>query len=196
MKKILFLAAVVCLLGVGAVFGQTNPAVYSGTWILDAGKSKLDERARIESMTMTVVHTDKELKVTTETKRMAPPADAPQGEGRGGGRGMGRGFGAADGTTLVVSRENLHHEDRLRRTLGEAVGTAAKVIDGLGAVSVVGAGINATYHNVRRGAACLQDHHIASSGLATSSFRTTWLVQRDQLNDAVRVLHSTFIAAA
>jgi aspartate kinase len=104
--------------------------------------------------------------------------------------------GAADGTTLVVSRENLHHEDRLRRTLGEAVGTAAKVIDGLGAVSVVGAGINATYQNVRRGAACLQDHHIASSGLATSSFRTTWLVQRDQLNDAVRVLHSTFIAAA
>ena len=104
--------------------------------------------------------------------------------------------GAADGTTLVVSRENLHNEDRLRRTLGEAFGTDAQVVDGLGAVSVVGAGINATYQNVRRGAACLQDHHIRSSGLATSSFRTTWLVQRDQLNDAVRALHTTFIAAA
>jgi aspartate kinase len=104
--------------------------------------------------------------------------------------------GAADGTTLVISRENLHNEDRLRRTLGEAFGTDAQVVDGLGAVSVVGAGINATYQNVRRGAACLQDHYIASSGLATSSFRTTWLVQRDQLNDAVRALHTAFIGAA
>jgi aspartate kinase len=104
--------------------------------------------------------------------------------------------GAADGTTVVVSRENLHNEDRLRRTLGEAFGAEAQLIDGLGAVSVVGAGINATYQNVRRGAACLQDHCIPSVGLATSSFRTTWLVQREQLNDAVRVLHGTFITAA
>jgi hypothetical protein len=95
MKKIFFLAAVLCLSAVGA-FGQAKTD-FSGTWVLDAGKSKLDERARIESMTMNVAQTDKELKVTTETKRMAPPADAPQG-GPGGGRGMGgRGFGAGDG---------------------------------------------------------------------------------------------------
>jgi aspartate kinase len=101
--------------------------------------------------------------------------------------------GSADGTTLVVSRENLHNEDRLRRALADAFGKGAQVIDGLGAVSVVGAGINASYQNVRRGATCLQDHHIASFGLATSSFRATWLVQRAQLDDAVRVLHTAFI---
>jgi len=39
----------------------------------------------------------------------------------------------------------------------------------------------------------LQDHRIASFGLATSSFRATWLVQRACLDEAVRVLHTTFI---
>ena len=101
--------------------------------------------------------------------------------------------GAVDGTTLVVSRENLHNEDRLRRDLAAAFGDAARLIDGLGALSIVGTGINASYANVRRGAASLQEHGIGSFGLATSSFRATWLVPRDDLNAAVRLLHATFI---
>jgi aspartate kinase len=60
-------------------------------------------------------------------------------------------------------------------------------------LGVVGAGINATYENVRRGSRRLLDHRIATFGLATSSFRTTWLVQRTELDDAVRLLHVTFI---
>jgi aspartate kinase len=101
--------------------------------------------------------------------------------------------GSADGTTLVVSRENLHNEDRLRRDLSAAFADGARLIDGLGALSIVGTGINASYANVRRGAASLQAHGIASFGLATSSFRATWLVPRDDLNAAVRLLHDTFI---
>jgi aspartate kinase len=104
--------------------------------------------------------------------------------------------GSADGTTLVISRENLHNEDRLRRDLSAAFGDDARLVDGLGAVSVVGAGINATYENVRRGSACLTDNRIATFGLATSSFRATWLVERAQLDDAGRRLHRTFIEKA
>ena len=101
--------------------------------------------------------------------------------------------GGADGTTLVISRENLHNEDRLRRALTEAFGTEALLIDGLGAVSIVGTGINATYQNVRRGVTCLQENGIQSSGLATSSFRATWLIERSELDRAVRLLHALFI---
>jgi aspartate kinase len=101
--------------------------------------------------------------------------------------------GSADGTTLVISRENLHNEDRLRKDLSAAFGKDARLVDGLGAVSVVGAGINATYQNVRRGSTCLQDGGIATHGLATSSFRVTWLVDRARLDEAVRALHATFI---
>jgi aspartate kinase len=103
--------------------------------------------------------------------------------------------GGADGTTLVISRENLHNEDRLRHDLSAAFGTDARIIDGLGALSIIGTGINATYDNVRRGAACLHTSGIPSFGLATSSFRATWLVQRTDLDAAVRLLHAEFIEA-
>jgi hypothetical protein len=92
MKRFLFLMAVVCLATVAA-FSQAKPTDFSGTWVLDVGKSQLGERMRIEAMTMTAAQTEKELKVTTETKRPAPPADASPG-----GRGMGRGFGGGEGT--------------------------------------------------------------------------------------------------
>jgi aspartate kinase len=106
-------------------------------------------------------------------------------------------FGSnADGTTVVVSRENLHNEDRLRKDLSSAFGANAWIVDGLGALSIVGAGINATYANVRRGSACLRAHGIAISGLATSSFRVTWLVQRANLDQAVRLMHAEFIERA
>jgi aspartate kinase len=104
--------------------------------------------------------------------------------------------GTADGTTLVISRENLHNEDRLRRALNEAFGTDARLIDGLGALSIVGTGINATYQNVRRGVTCLQENGIQSFGLATSSFRATWLIERTQLDHAARLLHALFIEPA
>ena len=103
--------------------------------------------------------------------------------------------GASDGTTLVISRENLHNEDRLCRDLHAVFQDQARLIDGLGALSIVGTGINATYQNVRRGARRLHEAGIGVSGLATSSFRATWLVDRGRLDDAVRQLHAEFVEA-
>jgi len=34
---------------------------------------------------------------------------------------------------------------------------------------------------------------IAPAGIATSSFRITWMIPRDRVNDAVRALHARFI---
>jgi aspartokinase len=36
---------------------------------------------------------------------------------------------------------------------------------------------------------------IESSGVATSSFRITWLIPRDRTDDAVRALHHHFVEA-
>jgi aspartate kinase len=98
-----------------------------------------------------------------------------------------------DHTTVVMSRENLHDEDRLRDLLQERMTGRARIVDGLGAVSVIGAGINATYANVLAGEATLTRLGIPPTGTATSSFRITWLVPREQTNDAVRALHGRFI---
>ena len=103
---------------------------------------------------------------------------------------VGRG---CDGMTMILPRENLHDEERLRYELGRRFGEDASLIDGLGAVSVVGAGINASFANVRQGGACLRAHGITVAGIATSSFRITWLIARDRLAESVVALHRTFL---
>jgi aspartate kinase len=100
---------------------------------------------------------------------------------------------AGSETMLVVSRENLHEERRVREELARELGAHVRVIDDLGAVSVVGAGINATFATVRTGTSALRENSIAPHAIATSSFRVTWLIDRARLDDAVRLLHATFI---
>jgi aspartate kinase len=68
-----------------------------------------------------------------------------------------------------------------------------RLTDELGAVSVIGAGINASFTNLRKGAAALADAGINPAGTSTSSFRITWMVPRSTLDASVRGLHATFL---
>ena len=103
---------------------------------------------------------------------------------------------AAGRTTLVISRENLHDEPRFRSALDTRFRGAVRLTDGLAAVSAIGAGINATYENIRRGADALATAGIHPAAAATSSFRITWMIPRDRTDEAVRTLHSLFIEAS
>ena len=96
-------------------------------------------------------------------------------------------------TTVAISRENLHDEGQLREALQTRLGGRARLVDGLAAVSAIGAGINATYDNVLAGSATLAGIGIAPAGIATSSFRITWMVPDDRVNEAVRALHERYI---
>jgi len=98
--------------------------------------------------------------------------------------------------TLVVSRENLHEEGRVRAGLAARFGKSARLVDDLGVVSIVGAGINASFDNVRRGTDALAGAQIAARGIATSSFRVTWTIERRRLDDAVRAFHRAFLEEA
>jgi aspartate kinase len=100
--------------------------------------------------------------------------------------------GGGDRFALVVSRENLHEEARLREALTARFADRLHLADDLGALSVVGAGINASFENLRRGSAALASSGIEVRGIATSSFRITWTIQRGRLDEAVRVLHALF----
>ena len=100
---------------------------------------------------------------------------------------------ASGRTSLVVSRDNLHDEPRVRLTLDRQVGARARLVDGLAAVSIIGAGINASYGNVRSGSETLTTAGIQPAALATSSFRITWMIPRARADEAVRVLHGHFI---
>lgn len=87
MKKTTILAALFCLfLSAGAAFAQEKAANqpkitnFAGNWELDASKSKLTGRMPVESMTMNVSQTDRELKVESTTMRTAK---AEQGDAKG-----------------------------------------------------------------------------------------------------------------
>jgi len=95
--------------------------------------------------------------------------------------------------TLIISRENLHEESRLRAALAARFGAAVRLTDDLGALSVVGSGINASFQNLRRGSGALEQAGLASRAVATSSFRITWMIERDGLDEGVRLLHRTFM---
>jgi aspartate kinase len=100
----------------------------------------------------------------------------------------------ADGRmTMVVSRENLHEEGRVRAAIEARFAGQVTIADTLAAVSVVGAGINASFQNVRRGSDALAAAGIKAEGIATSSFRITWMIDSLRIDDAVRLLHRTFI---
>jgi len=98
--------------------------------------------------------------------------------------------------TLVVSRENLHDEPRLRAALAAKFGDGVRIVDDVGAVSVVGAGINASFENVRRGTDSLSAAGIAPHDVATSSFRITWTIDRRRIDEAVRLLHAALLEQA
>lgn len=95
MKQRTILMAMACLLfSAAAAFAQTKTD-FSGVWTLDVSKSKLDERARIESGTMTVTQTSDKLTVESNFKRTPRPDNNNAGGGNAntGGTGMGQGNG-------------------------------------------------------------------------------------------------------
>src|SRR5207245_8974852 len=96
---------------------------------------------------------------------------------------------AVDGggaVSLVLSLENLHDFPRLRQDL--AVRLAGRVVlrEQVGAVSAIGAGINARFENLRRTLETLAEMGVAALGASTSSFRISVLVDEKVVPDAVR----------
>ncbi len=100
MKIKIVLTLVLTLVFAAAISAQDKMTDFSGKWDLDVSKSKLSEQMRIESMTMTVSQTDKEIKIESSTKR----PERQDGGGTGGGmrRGMGGGLGGDSQTIYTL----------------------------------------------------------------------------------------------
>ena len=68
--------------------------------------------------------------------------------------------------------------------------------EGIGAVSAIGAGINADSENLRCALGALRQAQIEVLGLSTSSFRISLLVWEGQVEEAARRLHRALIEDA
>jgi aspartate kinase len=114
--------------------------------------------------------------------------------GQGGGKQLL--FHEGDGggvSTLALSLENVHDFPALRRTLHDRLGAALRLREDIGAVSAIGAGINTSWSNLRRGLAVLAAQGARVLGVSTSSFRISFLLEEAHLSEAVRRLHHELV---
>ncbi len=94
--------------------------------------------------------------------------------------------------SFVLSLENIPDFPRLRDALRARWGDAVALRQGIGAVSAIGAGINASHRNLRAALAALEGSG-PILGLATSSFRISFLLDEANVGEAVRRLHAALI---
>jgi aspartate kinase len=105
-------------------------------------------------------------------------------------------YRAAPGlTSIVLSLENVPDFGRLRATLGSRFGSALEIREELGAVSAIGAGINARYGNLRSALAVAAECGATLQGVSTSSFRISLLLDARALTPVVQALHERLIAS-
>jgi aspartate kinase len=102
--------------------------------------------------------------------------------------------GLGGAASLVISLENVHAFAALKQDLKQRLGTDLDLREGIGAVSAVGAGINATFTNLRRFLAVLAGMGTPLFGLSTSSFRISALLEERHVAEAVRRLHAELVA--
>jgi hypothetical protein len=127
-RNIVFAAALALFLMAVGVSAQ-DKGNFSGHWELDTSKSKLDERARIQAMTLDVEQTATDVKVQSKTTRAPRPEGAPGGNGQGGGMGRGGGFGGGDAvmTYSLNGKETTVQQDS---PMGQVPVTLKAKIDG------------------------------------------------------------------
>jgi len=96
--------------------------------------------------------------------------------------------------TMVVPSQNLHHFAQVSDELNARFGNSVCFLRDFGAVSVIGAGINASHANLLRGQKALGETEARE--VFTSSFRITWVVPSASVEEVVRRLHAEFLEAA
>jgi aspartate kinase len=102
----------------------------------------------------------------------------------------------ASHASLLLSLENLHGFAALRSDLHDRFGETVRLREGIGAVSAIGAGINAHCGNLRSALAALREAGVDVLGLSTSSFRISFLVPEPRVDETARRLHAALIEDA
>ncbi len=95
--------------------------------------------------------------------------------------------------SLVLSLENIHDFPALRREVSSRFGDRVHLREGVGAVSAIGAGINASFQNLRRAFAVVDGQGARVLGVSTSSFRISLLLEEAAVPQAVRALHAALV---
>ena len=95
--------------------------------------------------------------------------------------------------SFVVSLANIYGWDAIRARVEAAAGPDLCLDEDLGALSLIGEGLNNDNTTVLEVLDLLEEKGIAVAGVTTTSFRISLLVPLDQVQTAVRICHQRWI---
>jgi len=95
--------------------------------------------------------------------------------------------------TFVVSSTNIYGWDAIQANLAEALGANVAFDDHLGALSLIGEGLNRTNVTLIKAIELLKNSDIEVFGISTTSFRISLLVPRESVAAGVRLCHANWI---
>jgi aspartate kinase len=98
--------------------------------------------------------------------------------------------------SFVVSLANVPEWPALARRLRDAGAGEVEIDEHLGALSLIGEGINEDNRNLLRALEVLAAVGIRPGGVATTGFRISLLIERTRLADAKRACHRAFVEDA
>ena len=96
--------------------------------------------------------------------------------------------------SFVVSSPNVYGWEEIRNKLSRQLGEAVRFDTHLGALSLIGEGLNRTNATLIEALTLLGDHDIAVAGVTTTSFRISLLVPREAIEEGVRLCHANWIS--
>ena len=94
--------------------------------------------------------------------------------------------------SVVLSRENIHDLASIVAPLESRAGGVTRR-EGVGAVSAIGSGINASFANLRKALDAAAAVEAAVLGISTSSFRISVLVEEKHLPELTRRFHAALV---
>ena len=105
-----------------------------------------------------------------------------------------RGEAGSPRAAFVVSSPNVYGWDAIQETLARELGDAVAFDDHLGALSLIGEGLNRTNETLIEALALLELSGIEVFGVRTTSFRISLLVPRETVETGVQLCHAKWIA--
>ena len=102
------------------------------------------------------------------------------------------GEGSSGQASVVLSRENIHDLASIVAPLEDRAG-GVTLREGVGAVSAIGSGINASFANLRKALDAAAAVEAAVLGISTSSFRISVLVEEKHLPELTRRFHAALV---
>jgi len=104
-----------------------------------------------------------------------------------------RGAAGSPRASFVVSSPDIYGWDAIRATLARELGPNISFDNHLGALSLIGEGLNRTNETLIEAIELLKNNGIEVSGISTTSFRISLLVPRASVAAGVRLCHANWI---